>query len=654
MARVVLSYWQGKVIDNRAIPDDAISDSFTLPPHIESTNKHRAILGWDGFFIFDRKAPVLDMVREYVHRIQKDSCGECTPCRVGTKLVEDKLNGIAEGLGRKDDLDEIRQLAIVIRDSSMCEWGHTSMTALLKIMELMPEVFEEALRERRPTPRGNYYSIKTAPCIEACPAHLDIPSYIDSIRSGNYHDSLTVIQEKNPLPGICGRVCVRPCEFACRREELDDPISIKFLKRFTSDQIQSYVVVRERKGEALPLTSDKKIAVIGAGPCGMTAAFFLRQKGHNVEVFEDLFEPGGMSAVGIPDYRLPRSVIAAEAKHIEDIGVKFHYGVRIGRDKSLKQLRSEFDAVLIAIGAHGGKKVGMTGEEFKPVGLVPGVTFLRQIGLLQSKGEFVRPEGNHVVVIGGGNVAMDCARSALRLGYSKVSVVYRRTVKDMPADAVEVRDAKEEGVEFLELTHPLKIETEDRKITGLTCIRMALSEPDASGRRRPVEVKGSEFLLACDVVIPAIGQATEMAMFTEDFPVKISKWGTVEVNEETMMSSQDGVFAGGDCASGPKALIDAMRQGTHAAHSIDLYLRGQKMEEPQNYRAFRVLKSLKLPAVPVNRIGRNPQVHPHIRSADERIGDFQEIEAGFTPEQAIAEAQRCLRCYRLAMLVTEA
>lgn len=653
MARVILGYWQGKLIDNRNVPAESIGETFPMPEYFEHGNKHRAFMGWDGIFIFDPKAPVMDMVREYVHRIQEGSCGQCSPCRIGTKLVEDKLKSIADGLGREEDLTEIRQLGEVIRDASMCEWGQTSMNALLKIMELMPEVFEQPLKDRRPVPRGAYHSATTAPCMEACPAHLDIPAYIDSIRSGNYHDSLRVIQERNPLPGICGRVCVAPCESACRREELDDPIAIRFLKRFASDQIQSYVTIRERKLEPLPITSDKRVAIIGAGPCGLTAAFYLRQKGHRVEVFEDLFEPGGMSAVGIPDYRLPREVIKAEVDRIADIGVQFHYGVRIGRDKSLKQLRSEFDAVLIAIGAHGWKKVGMAGEELKPMGLIPGVTFLRQIALLQPKGEFVPPEGKHVVVIGGGNVAMDCARSARRLGYPKVSLVYRRTEKEMPANVVEVREAKEEGIEFQVLTHPVKLEARDRKVTGLTCVRMELSEPDASGRQRPVEVKDSGFLLDCDVVIPAIGQSTETSMFKEDFPVKLTKWGTVEVNEDTLMSCQDGVFSGGDCVTGPKVLIEAMRQGRHAAYSIDLYLGGKKMTEPENYHTFRMIKSMKLPEVPADRVGKNPQIHPEMRPPEERIGDFGEVESSFTPEQAMAEASRCLRCYRLGMYMTE-
>jgi formate dehydrogenase (NADP+) beta subunit len=653
MARVILGYWQGKLIDNRKVSKKLIEERFPALEDFEEGNRHRAFIGWDGFFIFDRGAPVVDMAREYVQRVQRESCGYCTPCRVGTKIVADKLRLIADGFGREQDMIDIRQLAQVIRDSSMCELGHTSMNALLKIMELMPEVFEEALQERRSVSRGAYHSIVTAPCIEACPAHLDIPSYVDAIRSGNYYDSLAIIGRKNPLPGICGRVCVRPCEFACRRDELDDPISIKYLKRFVNDQICSYASTRSTTLDPVRMTSDRKIAIIGAGPCGLTAAFFLRQKGYPVEVFEELTEPGGMSAVGIPDYRLPRSVIASEVQRIAETGVKFHYGVQIGRDKTMKQLRSEFDAVLIAIGAHGGKHVGMAGEESKPVGLISGVTFLRNLNLLYPRNKFLPPEGEHVVVIGAGNVAMDCARSARRLGYPRVSVVYRRTEKEMPADAEEIRDAKDEGVEFHCLTHPVKLQATNSRVVGLTCVRMELSEPDSSGRRRPVELKGSEFFLECDVVIPAIGQATDFSMFGADFPLKTTKWGTVEADEGSLMSSQEGVFSGGDCVTGPKALIDAMGQGLHVAHSIDLYLRGEKMSAPEGQRMFRMLKAMDLPCSPMNRTGNKPRSHPEMRPVKERIGDFEEIESGYSPKEAIAEAERCLRCYRMAMFVTE-
>ncbi|MFH1437197.1 MAG: FAD-dependent oxidoreductase [Pseudomonadota bacterium] len=655
MTGVIIGCWQDTVLDNRGPGQPPSTDRFSFPVEFESGNRIMAFIGWDGFFIFDENVPVIEMMRAYVEKAQEESCGNCTPCRVGTRIIADKLRGIIEGRGRMEDLELIGALARAIRDASMCELGHTSMVPLLKLMDLMPEALREAVtggsRERSGALR--YHAIVTSPCAEACPAHLDIPSYIDAIRSGNYYESLSIIARRNPLAGICGRVCVRPCELTCRRAELDDPVSIKHLKRFVNDQILSYAATRSKRPEAAPDTSDKTVAVIGAGPCGLTAAFHLKQKGYGVDVFEELSEPGGMSAVGIPDYRLPREVISAEVRRIEGTGVRFHYGVRIGRDRSLRDLRRDYDAVLVGIGAHVSKNIGMAGEEEKPSGYVPGVKFLREINLLHHRGEFIRPEGSRVVIIGGGNVAMDCARSAKRLGYPDVRVVYRRTETEMPAEEEEVAAAKQEGVAFDFLTHPVRLEIEEGRVTGLTCVRMKLGDIDASGRRRPVAMEGSDFPLDCDIVIPAIGQAADFTLFTDDFPIKTTRWGTIAVDEESMMTSQDGVFAGGDSVSGPKALIDAMGHGLHAAHCMDQYLRGGKMSMPEHERMFRLLSAMNLTKSAMDRVGMKFRQHLDVRPVEERIADFQEIETGYKPEEAIREAERCLRCCRIAMFVTE-
>jgi formate dehydrogenase (NADP+) beta subunit len=652
VAKVIFGAWQDRLYDNRSALKREIEDTFTFQD-FEPGNRIRAFIGWDGFFLFEREVPVIDMLREYVERVQKESCGFCTPCRVGTKIIAERLKTIADGLGREEDFITIKSLAEVIRDASLCELGHTSMTALLKIIELTPDVFKQAIAGRQPVSKGKYHYIASAPCIEACPAHLDIPMYVDAIRGGNYYESLAIIGKKNPLAGVCGRVCVRPCEFVCRRAELDESISIKYLKRFVNDQILSYAAERAKPAEAVPTMSDQKVTIIGAGPCGLTAAFYLRQKGYPVEILEELNEPGGMSAVGIPDYRLPRDIIQSEVRRIVEKGVEIKYGIRVGRDVTLKDLKNTCAAILIAIGAHGSKNVGMEGENDNPAGFIAGVTFLRDMNLLHHLGKFHPPAGTRVAVIGGGNVAMDCARSALRLGYGKVHIIYRRTEKEMPADEEEIRDAKAEGIEFNFLTHPVRLEIKDGKVVGLTCIRMELGEPDSSGRRRPVEVKNSDFFMDFDVVIPAIGQSSDFSFITSDLPITLTKWGSIAVDEETLMTNQKGIFSGGDCVSGPKALIDAMSHGLHVAHCIDQYLCGEKMSMPESERMFRLLQSMKLPQSPVTRVGSKSRCHLKVRPIEERINDFNEIEAGYAPEEAIHEAERCLRCYRIAMFVTD-
>lgn len=654
-SRIHLGCWQDRVIDGSIEGASVQSELPEFPFEFETDNRLAAFVGWDGFFILDPDVPVLEMIGAYVQKAQEESCGYCTPCRVGTRIVADKLRDMGEGRGCPADLDLIRTMAHAVRDGSLCELGHTSMTPLLKLMDLMPDVFQRAARGEPGEQRGRhrYHSLATAPCIEACPAHLDIPSYVDAIRSGNYYDSLSIIARRNPLAGICGRVCVRPCELACRRAELDDSIAIKHLKRFVNDQVLSYAAARSKDPEPAPLVGDKKVAVVGAGPCGLTAAFYLRQKGHRVEILEELPEPGGMSAVGIPDYRLPRGVIGGEVKRIAGTGVKIRYGTRIGRDVSLKELRRDHDAVLIGIGAHLSRSPRMEGEDENPSGYIPGVEFLRDLNLLHHRGEFPKPEGSRVVVVGGGNVAMDCARSARRLGYTDVRVIYRRTEKEMPADEEEIEAAKEEGVQLDFLTNPVKLHHQDGRVTGLTCVRMELGEPDPSGRRRPVVIDGSEFQLDCDIVIPAIGQSTDLSMLENDFPLETTRWGTIVVDEETLMTSQDGVFAGGDCVSGPKALIDAMGHGLHAAHCMDQYLRGEKMSMPEQERMFRLLAQMSLPKPKMDRVGMKHRRHLETRSVDDRITDFDEVESGYKPKEAIQESLRCLRCYRIAMFVTE-
>jgi formate dehydrogenase beta subunit len=295
----------------------------------------------------------------------------------------------------------------------------------------------------------------------------------------------------------------------------------------------------------------------------------------------------------------------------------------------------------------------MDAEEEKPVGYIPGVQFLRDLNLLHHLGKFDRPDGDRVVVIGGGNVAMDCARSAKRLGFSDVRVIYRRTEKEMPADEEEIEAAKEEGIAFDFLTHPVKLEIREGRVLGLTCVRMELGEVDASGRRRPVVKEGSQFLHECDVVIPAIGQGTDLSLFPDDLTLETTRWGTIVVDGETLMTSLDGVFAGGDCVSGPKALIDAMGHGLHAAHCMDQYLRGEKMSMPEPERMFRMLAAMSLPKPLMDRVGMKHRRHLDIRSVDERVTDFLEVERGYKPEEAIQEAGRCLRCYRIAMFVSE-
>ncbi len=462
------------------------------------------------------------------------------------------------------------------------------------------------------------------PCREACPAHLDIPRYVRHIAEGKPGSATAVIREKAPFPGSLGRVCIHPCEQACRRGSLNEPVCIKFLKRYAADHDTG--AWRERSIRK-PATG-KKVAVVGAGPAGLTASYYLAKSGHAVTAFEALPEPGGMMRVGIPAYRLPRQVLSEEIDEIRRVGVEIRTNTRI---QSVDELFQQgFHAVFLAVGAHGPMKMGVEGED--TTGVVEGVNFLRKFNL----GEKVNV-GNSVAVIGGGNVAIDCARVALRTGAKETSIIYRRTREEMPAADEEVEEALHEGIKIVYLVAPNKITSRNGKVL-LECIRMRLGEPDASGRRRPVPVKGSEFTEEYDAVIAAIGQVPEVPF---GFGVKTARGSTIQA-DKGLATTRKGVYAGGDVQLGPASVIQAIAHGRTAASSIDKYLGGtgqieEVLVEPEEApewlgreESFAMKKAPRMPMI-----------------ADaERLKDRgeAEVEAGYAQEVAMAEAKRCLRC----------
>lgn len=644
--------WDGRVY--RADPD-ALNDARLEPlqtiREFAPGNPIQAVMGWDGFFVFDpNSVDFVDMARTYVETVQRESCGKCVPCRMGTRVAADILGRIAEGKGSEEDIDTLRRVAVLVRDGSMCELGHASMNGVLALLEHAESLFRESVAKGFRHPRRTYHVKVTAPCIEACPERLNIPAYIDYIRSGRYTESLSVIQEKNPLASVCGRVCVRFCEFACRRGKLDHPVDIKHLKRFVSD-LEMDAAVKRQERRAQPKPNARRVAVIGAGPAGITAAYHLLLKGYRVEIFEAMDEPGGMAAFGIPDYRLPRQVLRAEADVVMEMGGIIHYNQRLGRDFTLRGLREGgFDAVFIAIGCQLGTPLNIPGESLTLEGYYHGVEFLKRINRNEPLAM-----GSRVVVVGGGNVAMDCARSALRLGAREVLVVYRRTRAEMPADPLEIQEAEEEGVQYHFLANPVRILTQEGRVTGLECIRMELGRPDASGRRRPIPVEGSTFVLDCDMLIAAIGQRMDVACLGDPPKLRLTRWNTIEVNPETLQTSMECVFAGGDCVSGPATLIEAMAAGFRVSHSIDQYLREGRVELTEDERMSRVLRAVTaLDEDVVDRLGRGAdRIAVPTRSVEERVDDFDEVELGLSPEDALLEADRCLRCYRILLVATE-
>lgn len=462
------------------------------------------------------------------------------------------------------------------------------------------------------------------PCRDACPAHIDIPRYVKLIGEGRYSEALAVVREKVPFPGSLGRVCIHPCEQACRRSQLSDPICIKFLKRFAADHD---IGLWKQNSKISPPTG-KKLAVVGTGPAGLTAAFYLAKLGHAVTVFEALPQTGGMLRVGIPAYRLPREILDAEIKEIENVGVMIKTNTRV---KSVDDLfRQGYDAIFLGPGAHKGQKAGVKGEDGP--GVMDGVDFLRTVSL----GEKVKI-GKSVAVIGGGNAAIDCSRVALRIGAKKVTIVYRRTRAEMPAAPEEVEDALHEGVEIIFLAAPNEIRPKKDGSVELECTRMQLGEPDASGRRRPEPIPNSEFVMEFDNVIASIGQVTDVPA---QIGVDLGKGNVIKADGKTLATSRQGVFAGGDAVTGPASVIEAIAHGRQAASSIDRYLGGNG-----------VIDEVLVPIEAMDPwLGPDADFasksKPHMPALDnkDRLAGFPEVELGYPENAGKEEAERCLRC----------
>jgi heterodisulfide reductase subunit A-like polyferredoxin len=470
-----------------------------------------------------------------------------------------------------------------------------------------------------------------APCSAGCPIDQSVQAYVALIAAGRFKEAADVIRRENPLPAVCGRVCFHPCEAECNRSAIDSPVSIRALKRFAIAQDPEPGVP-----EAAPATG-KSVAIIGSGPAGLAAAQQLALLGHQARVYEALPVLGGMLAVGIPDYRLPPAVLEEDIDAIRSLGVTFETNCAVGRDAPAERIVEESDAVFLATGAHNSRRLEIPGEDCE--GVVHGVDFLRRREL----GEAVEL-GRRVVIIGGGNTAIDAARTAARLDADDVTLVYRRTRQEMPAHPLEIDAALAEGVEIHYLAAPVRVITEAGRLTAVECIRMELGEPDDSGRRRPMPIAGSEFVVAADTLIPAVSQFADQRM-AEAFGLETSRWETIESDEVTMATSREGIFAGGDVAIGPASVIDAIDHGKRAAAAIDNYLCDRPLSEGLARREKRPnpLSEEELEACR-RRTERTARVEPETLPTDQRLADFREVEQVYTPEQARAEAARCLNC----------
>ena len=650
MHNILFSSWGGQIVDNRgkeAQDYDPVTQ-VQLPEYFQQDEEIKALMGWNGFIIRSEEVDIIDLCQTYLkalHEYAKD-CNKCNYCKTGFEELMEVLEDIRNGEATDEDMEFIESASEAIVDSSKCSIGISGPMAFRQALVYFKDDFNKAISGEKTVTTGTYRSKLTAPCVDACPLHLDIPRYIELIKDAKFDESLEVIRDRLPLAGVLGRACFRPCESHCRRGNVDEPIAIKHLKRFVADNELS----KEKTPEFQLAPSEKtgKIAVVGAGPSGVTCAYHLALKGHAVTIYEHQAEPGGMAAVGIPDYRLPRNILQSEVQQIQKMGVSINYGRTIGKDLPLSQLENEFDAVFIGIGAQQSARMWIEGEDQDYSGVIPGLAYLDKI----NAGQVPYPEGKKIVVIGGGNVAIDCVRCSLRTGKEDIHLVYRRTRNEMPADDTEIHDAEEEQVQFHFLTAPVRILAEDGKVVGLECIKMELGEPDDSGRRRPVPVEGSEFTFDCDCVVPAIGQNVDLSLLEGLENVDTTKWHTIRVNEFTKQSSRPKIFCAGDCETGPDALVTACAGGRRAALNIDRLINGQPLEYDDNYYFEKFFTAVKVfsPDEEIKKVESKPRCQIATLAPETRKNTFEEVEQSFSDSEAVAEAERCLKCYQVATI----
>ena len=558
----------------------------------------------------------VDLAATFVHICHAQSCGKCTPCRIGLGSLEGLIGQVLEGTATLETLDVIERTARSVFVSADCAIGQEAARMVLKGIRGFRDDYEEHVLHGRCLGVQN----QPVPCVALCPAHVDIPGYISLIYEGRFADAVALIRKDNPLPSTCGLICEHPCEVRCRRTMVDDPINIRGLKRFACEHEGE--IPTPKRAEA----TGKKVAVIGGGPSGLSAAYYLSLMGHSVTVYEQRKKPGGMLRYGIPSYRLPREALDHEIEGMKKAGFEIRCGVSVGTDVDMETLRSEYDAIYIAIGAHTDRKIGIEGEDAK--GVISAVEMLRAIG----DDEYPDYSGKKVVVVGGGNVAMDVARSAVRLGAAGVTVVYRRRKIDMTALPEEVEGAIADGCEILELHAPLSIEKNEAGEVDAIILQPQIVGPVKWGRPAPVNAAQTPVRMECDLVLVAVGQGIDSQKFG-DYGIPVKR-GSILAAESGEIENMAGVFSGGDCVTGPATVIRAIAGGKVAAANIDEYL-GFHHEIGAN---------VELPRIRFDDHEPMGRVNMTERPAAERRCDFGLMENCMTGEEAHQEASRCLHC----------
>ncbi|HVM60024.1 MAG TPA: FAD-dependent oxidoreductase [Verrucomicrobiae bacterium] len=624
------------------------ASSLNTPVDFDSLQEAGAVMGSGGMIVVDDDTCMVELAKYFLTFATAESCGKCIPCRIGGQRLLEVLTRITEGQGTRKDLQAIRDISAHMMSSSLCGLGQRTPGPVMSVLRFFEQEMLAHIDEQL-CPSGQCKKLVRAKCVNTCPAGVDTPAYLALIAQGRYAEGLAIHRERNPFAIICGRACPAFCETKCRRAELDEPIAIRMTKRFMAEHQLAEPWTPEPLGtpEQRQASSGKKVAVIGAGPAGLTAALRLAQLGYGVTVFEKLPVPGGMMSCAIPEYRLPRQPLFLEIDNIKRAGVDIRCGQTLGKDFTLDELfdKHGFHSVVLAIGAWRSRQLGVAGEDKS--GVINGLDFLREIAVDSCHRALGRPSsaripdlrGKRVGVVGGGDVAIDAARVALRLGAREVHVMYRRTGDDMPATHLpeEIEGALHEGVRFQTLVNPVEI-LGDGAVTGVRLMRQRLAEFDDTARRKPVAMESESFTLPLDFLIPAIGQTPDLSWMKPD-QLTTTRGRTFVVNE-AFGTSRPGVFAAGDAVTGPATIVQAIAQGNLVAVAVDEWLRTGQMPKPR-------LITPRHDFAPLHNLDDFAGAHrpsmPRLKVA-EREGNFKEVELGLSEEVAQAEAKRCLRC----------
>jgi NADH-quinone oxidoreductase subunit F len=577
---------------------------------------------------------MVEIARFFLSFTQSESCGKCAPCRLGTTQLLEILTRITHGEGRLEDIDTIRDLGDTMSEASLCGLGQASPKPALSTLKYFLKEFEDHIQEHR-CAGAVCDSMVISACQHACPAGIDVPNYVAAVAEGDYAKSVEIIRERNPFPAVCGRICIHPCEYKCRRGELDQPVAIRALKRLASDWYFKNIGPQR---DPFPVIRKEKVAVVGAGPAGLTCAYFLAKMGYQITVFEAESVAGGMLGIAVPEFRLPRQVIEEEIQYIENCGVEIRYNSPIDAKHTFNDLLSEgYSAVFIAAGAQASKRIGIPGEDEDLEGLYYGLEFLSEV-----RGGKEVPLSGKTVIIGGGNVAVDVARTALRSGARDAHIFCLEPRDEMPAWEQDVDEALDEGIVINTEASPSRITQQEGRVTGIEFTRCVCVFDDEGCFNPTCDLDDTSFVDADNVII-SIGQAADMSFLDADSQLERELWGTLVVDTNTLATNVPGVFAGGDFTTGPTFVIRAIASGRRAAIAINKFLTGDDSPVyiPDEKSARHTATGL---ALDEESTEDKPRVEVEFEDAGQRIKDFREVEKGFTEEEGRREAVRCLRC----------